>query len=163
MEQQFQDFIMSVPSKEQTTVLEIDKLLKANNCTCEIKEAKQGYLVSYIKMIQGKRTTILNFVFRKTGIKARIYANNILQYQSWLNELPNIMKKEIIKSGDCKRLYNPDSCNSKCTMGYKFVMDDNEYRKCKNMAFMPTLCKENDDYILEFVRQELIEISKKCN
>ncbi|HKL98858.1 MAG TPA: hypothetical protein VJZ06_02980 [Mobilitalea sp.] len=163
MEQKFQDFLMSVPAEEQGIVLELDKLFREHGCEYDIKEAKQGYLVSYLKKIDKKKVTIVNFVFRKTGVKIRIYAANIPMYQSILERAPKKMKEEIIKAGDCKRLYDPNACNPKCQMGYTFIMDGEEYKKCRNMAFMPTLCKENDEYIIEFVQSELLEMSKKSS
>lgn len=160
MDQNFQDFLLSVPAEEQGTVLELDELLRKYGCECEIKEAKQGFMVSYLKKVDKRKITIINFVFRKTGVKIRIYAANVSMYQSLLDRLPKKMKTEIVKAGDCKRLHDPSSCNPKCQMGYRFIMDGEEYRKCKNMAFMPTLCKENDKYIIEFVKSELLEVLK---
>jgi hypothetical protein len=160
MEQKFQDFLMSVPTEEQGTVLELDALFKEYGCECDIKEAKNGYMVSYYKKIEKKKVTIINFVFRKTGVKIRIYAKNVGKYQGLLDRLPQKMKTEIMKAGDCKRLFDPTLCNQKCQMGFSFLMEGEEYKKCRNMAFMPTLCKENDEYIIEFVKSELLEVSK---
>lgn len=155
MDVQFKDFLMSVPVKEQGFVLEMQELFSSYGCLCDISTTKQGYLVSYYKMNGKKKTTVANYVFRKTGVKIRIYASNIQKYQEVLNLLPDKVKSEIMKSGDCKRLYDATACNSNCKMGFSFVMDGIQYKKCRNMAFMPTLCDENDDYIRIIVENEL--------
>lgn len=158
MEQNFSNFMMSVPESEQGMVLELDRLLREHGFTSDIKLAKNGYVVSYIKKEGKTQTTIANFVFRKSGMKIRIYASNVAKYQEFLDTLPKKMKAEIIKAGDCKRLFDPTACNQRCKMGLTFQMDGKTYKKCRYMAFMPTLCKENDPYIEEFVKRELCEI-----
>lgn len=160
MEQQFQDFIMSVPSEEQEMVLELDGMFRKSGYECDISPAKNGFLVSYVKKLKQQKTTIANFIFRKSGVKIRLYASNIQQYDEFLDTLPKTMKAEIMKSGDCKRLFDPSACNPRCKMGYIFHMDGMEYRKCRNMAFVPTLSKENDPYIRTWVIAELKELEK---
>lgn len=121
-------------------------------CKCDIRTAKSGYVVSYV--LSGKRT-LAAFVSRKTGMKLRIYPEHIQKYQSFLDTLPEKMKKEIKRASACKRLINPDDCNPKCVMGYTFEMDGEQYRKCRYMAFQPTLSKENNPYIKQFLKNEL--------
>lgn len=94
-------------------------------------------------------------MIRKSGVKLRIYPENINKYQGLLNTLPNKMKKDIKKSSVCKRLVNPNDCNPKCVKGYSFILDDQIYQKCRYMAFMPTLNIENNFYIKQFLEQEL--------
>ena len=163
MEQAFQDFLMSVPAEEQAFVVDLDALLKEHQYEYSIQTAKNGYMVSYFKKVAKKKMTLINFVFRKTGVKIRIYAGNVAKYQSFLDTLPEKMKAEIVKAGDCKRLFDPTACNSRCQMGFAFVMDGAEYKKCRNMAFMPTLCEENDKYIKDFLCYELKEVDEYCN
>ena len=95
------------------------------------------------------------FVSRKTGMKLRIYPEHIQKYQSFLDTFPEKIKKEIKKASVCKRLINPDDCNPKCVMGYTFVLDGEQYQKCRYMAFQPTLSEENNPYIRQFLEKEL--------
>ena len=48
-------------------------------------------------------------------------------------------------------------CSPTCTGGYTFIMDDVEYKKCKNMAFFHSLKEENYDAIKKLIRSELGE------
>ncbi len=88
-------------------------------------------------------------------MKLRIYPEHIQKYQSFLDTLPEKIKKEIKKASICKRLINPDDCNTKCIMGYTFVLDGEQYQKCRYMAFQPTLSEENSPYIKQFLENEL--------
>ena len=88
-------------------------------------------------------------------MKLRIYPEHIQKYQSFLDTLPEKIKKEIKKASVCKRLINPDDCNTKCIMGYTFVLDGEQYQKCRYMAFQPTLSTENNPYIKQFLENEL--------
>ncbi len=95
------------------------------------------------------------FVSRKSGMKLRIYPEHIQEYQSFLDTLPEKAKKEIRKASVCKRLIYPDDCNPKCVMGYTFVLDGEQYQKCRYMAFQPSLSEENNPYIMQFLEKEL--------
>ena len=88
-------------------------------------------------------------------MKLRIYPEHIQEYQSFLDTLPEKVKKEIKKASVCKRLINPDDCNPKCIMGYTFVLDGEQYQKCRYMAFQPALSEENNPYIKQFLEKEL--------
>jgi hypothetical protein len=127
--------------------------LAAAGCKCVIKSAKSGFVVSYI--LPDTKRTLANFVQRKTGVKLRIYAEHVGEYQSFLDTLPEKMKKEIQKASVCKRLLNPDDCNPKCIMGYSFSLDGEAYQKCRYMAFMPTISDENNPHIKGFLEHEL--------
>jgi hypothetical protein len=94
-------------------------------------------------------------VFRKTGIKMRIYTEHIALFQGFLDTLPEKMKTEIKKSSVCKRLINPDECNPKCVMGYSFMMDGEAFQKCRHMAFMLTLNEESFPFIKGFLEREI--------
>jgi hypothetical protein len=121
--------------------------------------AKSGFTVSYVFKSSGR--TLATFVFRKTGMKLRIYPEHIRQYADFLNTLPDKMKKEIQKASVCKRLVNHNDCNPKCVMGYDFFIDDEHYQKCRYMAFMPMLSDENNPYIKAFLEEELKAINSK--
>ena len=154
MDDNFRMFLESVDVKEQRPILDIHEYLTKNNCKCEMKSAKSGYVVSYV--LGKPKRTLANFVCRKTGVKIRIYANNVDKYQEILSTFPNQMKKEILKSSDCKRLINPDDCNPKCSMGYTFILDDMECKKCRYMAFMPTVKEDTLTYIMQILDKEIM-------
>lgn len=40
-------------------------------------------------------------------------------------------------------------------MGYTFVLDNEQYQKCRYMAFQPTSSEENNPYIKQFLEKEL--------
>ena len=65
----------------------------------------------------------------------RIYARHICMQQALLDFLPDDLKKNVVKAGDCKRLTGISGCSPTCTAGYDFVMDGVNYKKCKNSAF----------------------------
>ena len=153
MEDKFKLFLNCIDEDNQDFVQELNDYLIKNNCKCDIKPAKSGYLVSYI--LKDSKRTLATFVIRKSGVKIRIYPENINKYEDFLNTLPNKMKKDIKKASICKRLVNPDDCNPKCVKGYNFMLEDEMYQKCRYMAFMPTLNNENNLYIKQFLEQEL--------
>ena len=66
-----------------------------------------------------------------------------------------VLNKEIKKASVCKRLVNSDDCNPKCVMGFTFMLDGEQYQKCRYMAFQPTLSEENNSYIRQFLEKEL--------
>ena len=147
----FEEFLQSVEERERSFVGELHEFLSENGCKCDIKESKSGFVVSYAC----SKKTLMNYVQRKTGTKARIYAANIGSYQEILNTLPPKVKADIVKAAPCKRLLDPTACNPKCSMGYTFEMDGELYKKCRNTAFMFALSEENDPFIKEFLEKEL--------
>ncbi len=126
MNESFVLFLETVDARFQDFVNEINQCLIENGCKCDIKTAKSGFVVSYV--LDSTKRTLATFVCRKSGMKLRIYPEHIAEYQSFLNSLPIKMKKDIQKSSVCKRLINPDDCNSKCSMGYTFELDGEQYK-----------------------------------
>ncbi|MCI9072848.1 MAG: hypothetical protein HFH80_08630 [Lachnospiraceae bacterium] len=153
MDERFNLFLETVDGRFCGFVNEINDFLLAHNCRCDIKTAKSGYVVSYIST-QTKHT-LATYISRKTGMKLRIYPEYLQEYQTFLNTLPDKMKKEVKKASVCKRLINPNDCNPKCVMGYTFEMDGEQYQKCRYMAFQPTLSEENNPYIKQFLQNEI--------
>ena len=66
----FEDFIAAVAAENQEFVRELHAKLTDLGCKMEVKAAKSGFVVSYSL----NRKTIANYVFRKKGMIARIYA-----------------------------------------------------------------------------------------
>lgn len=153
MEEKFNVFMETVDVNYRSFVNQINEYLTANGCKCGIKLQKCGYIVSYVR--NNSNRTLATFVSRKTGMKLRIYPEHIQQYQNFLDTLPEKLKKEIKKASVCKRLIDPNDCNPKCIMGYTFMLDGDQYQKCRYMAFQPTLSEENNPYIKQFLEKEL--------
>lgn len=72
----FQDFLAAVDGETQTFVSDLHDELTQLGCKIDVKSAKSGYVVSYSL----NKKTIANYVFRKKGLFARIYAGHIAQY-----------------------------------------------------------------------------------
>ncbi len=152
MDEKFLSFLNDIPASQQGFVLELDKFLNEKECKREIKTAKNGYVASYISSVTGK--TLLNYVFRKSGVKMRIYAAGIANYDSILTEFPEKMKKDIMKAGVCKKLIG-EVCSPTCPAGYTFMLDGNEYKKCRMMAFFHDLNDEDSPYIRKLIESEV--------
>lgn len=148
----FEDFLTDVNPSYQEFVTQTHNLLLANGCSIKIDIAKNGYVVSYSD--KNKRS-ILNFVFRKNGLVARIYGDGVKQYNDLLETLPTGMVKTIQKAPDCKRLIDITKCNSRCRMGYEFMLEGSNYQKCQYSCFMFPVNDENNPYIREFLQSEL--------
>lgn len=146
MKIEFEEFLQSVEESERGFVG-----LSENGCKCDIKESKSGFVMSYVR----SKKTLMNYVQRKTGTKARIYAANVGSYQELLNTLPQKLKAGIVKAQPCKRLLDPTACNPGSYMGYIFEMDGELYKKCRNTAFFFGLSEENNPFIRKFLEKEL--------
>ena len=146
-------FMGTVDERFRIFVSEMNEYLTENGCKCDVKLQKSGYVVSYV--LNSSKRTLATFISRKTGMKLRIYPEHIQEYQSFLDTLPEKVKKDIKKASVCKRLINPGDCNPKCTRGYTFVLDGEQYQKCRYMAFQITLSEENNPYIKQFLEKEL--------
>ena len=59
----FEDFLGAVPPEMQPIVLEINDFLTQKGCKREIKEAKNGHVVSYKR--QENETEVYNRLFNK--------------------------------------------------------------------------------------------------
>ncbi len=151
--EQFFEFLDTVDSRFQTTVKEINDLFIQGGCVCEIKSAKNGFVVSYV--LKKPKRTIANFVMRKAGVLIRLYADRVNEYADFLETLPDQMKNDIKKAAHCKRLLNPDDCNSRCKMGYTFLLDGEEQKKCRYNAFFFLINDTSSTAIKEFVSHEL--------
>lgn len=149
----FLEFIETIEEPNKGFAQEVDQYLLGHNCQREAKTTKSGFAVSYIRKETKKR--LATFVCRKTGVKLKVYPQNVNEYERFLDTLPAKMKKDIEKASICKRLINPEDCNPKCVKGYDFLMDGQQYQKCRHMAFMLTLNGENNPYIMAFLEKEL--------
>lgn len=147
----FEDFISAVDTANKAFIEQLNDFFVQHSCKIDVKEAKSGYVVSYVY----NKKNVVNFVFRKSGIFIRIYANHIKDYMGFLETLPENMLKDIKAASVCKRLMNPDDCNPKCAQGYDFLLFGENLKKCRNNAFMFLLKAENNQHIKAFVENEL--------
>lgn len=131
----YDDFIKTVDEDNLAFVNDVHTMLSDKGCKLEIKEAKSGYVVTYAYTKNKKKIALMNYVFRKSGMMARIYARHVNMYPALLTSFTQSMKKNVIKAGDCKRLTGVSECSPTCTAGYDFMMDGENYKKCKNAAF----------------------------
>lgn len=147
----YDDFIASVDEENQAFVRELHDELMKLDCKIEVKPAKSGYVVSYSK----NKKTAANYVFRKKGLIARIYASHIAQYPDVLKQLPEGMARDIQDAPVCKRLLDPAACNQRCPMGYDFMLKGRRQQKCRNSAFMFLVCEEYRPYIKMLLLNEV--------
>lgn len=148
----FKEFIETVEESNRDFVSQLNDFLLENGCECKIKTAKSGFVVSYLR--GDSKKTLLNFVMRKSGTQARIYAAHSGEYGEFLDSLPEKVKIKVKKSTDCRKL-NGTGEDPHCTGGYEFTMDGEVYRKCRNNAFLIPLSEENNGFIREFLEREL--------
>ena len=61
----YDDFIETVEEANLALVNDLHLMFLKNGCKLEIKEAKQGYVVTYIYTKDKKKIALMNYVFRK--------------------------------------------------------------------------------------------------
>lgn len=147
----FSDFIATVVPENIAFVERLHEQLTELGCDLVIKEAKRGYAASY----KCEKKTVMNWVFRKAGILARIYGDNAAQYGDILENLPAEMKKSMTGSRDCKRLFDPAACSDTCVKGFIYELDGNTFKKCRNDGMFFLLTDETAEHISALVRAEV--------
>ena len=148
----FEDFILNVDPQYQCFALSMHDFMISNDCRLKMAEAKSGYVISY--QYGKKKRVLLNFVFRKTGLHARIYGDHVGQYLDFLESLSETMKKTIEKAPPCKRFDDPPKCNSKC-IGYVFAIGDVQHRKCRYNCFLFPVTDDSIPHIKTMIKKEL--------
>jgi len=150
----FSDFLVSAGAKHEAFINQLHAYLQENDCSWKIKEAANGYVVSYIH--KPTKRTVANYVFRKKMPMLRIYADNILSYEDNISQWPDTMKDTIRKGGNCSRLINPTACNSRCLKGFDFTLDGERQQKCRcHMSFTFFLDDETKPYLIEIIEHEM--------
>ena len=149
----FSDFVTAAGEKHSTFIRWVDEYMLAHDCTCEIKESKSGYLVSYL--YTPTKRTIINYVFRKKGLVLRVYADGVANYMATLDQWPDSMKTAVKKAGPCKRMLDPGACNSRCVMGFDFIMDGQREQKCRYGGFMFLLDEETKPVLKDMLQNEM--------
>ena len=146
----FEDFYKNVPEEHKSFVSSLHKQLTKQGCTVNIKEAKHGYTASYLL----NRKTIMKWVFQKSGITARIYGDNLKQYEKVITALPVNMHAKMKKSRDCRCL-SSSGCNATSIKGLIFELDNNTYMKCRYHGMFFLLTEQSGQYIEKLVTEEL--------
>jgi hypothetical protein len=116
----------------------------------KIKEAKSGYTLSYVL----GRKTVMNWVSRKSGISARIYGDNLTQYEDVITALPIDMKDKMKKARDC-RCFTSSGCSATSLKGLVFEFDDMAYKKCRYHGMFFLLTEQTGPYIQKLITEEL--------
>jgi hypothetical protein len=148
----FSDFISNVNPDYKEFVTKNHEALQKDGYKLKIESKATGLFASYSH--PKTKRSILNFFFRKKGFFTRIYVDDIKRHSDFLNALPAQIEKEIAKSGVCKRLVDPETCNPKCMMGYDFYINDNHYQKCRYNCFQFDVNSESMPIITKFVNLE---------
>lgn len=150
----FEDFVAAAGLAHTEFVTNLHDFLIGRSCAVAIKEAKSGYVASYIHT--PSKQTIANYVFRKKGPMLRIYADHIASYMEILSGWSDAMKDTVRKAGPCKRLLDPTACNPRCPMGFDFILDGERQQKCRNNAFMFYLEDGTKPYLREMMEHEVL-------
>ena len=147
-----EDFIIEIEPQYHGFVQSLHEYLTNKGCKLKMTTAKSGYLVSY--QYGKKKYVLMNFVFRKKGLVARVYGNNAINYIDILESLPESMKEIIHKSAKCKRFETPPKCAPKC-IGYVFNFEGSELQKCRYFCFMFEVTEESSPLIRLLIEKEL--------
>lgn len=147
----FQEFLSAVAPEYQAFVEELNDKLTTQGCDLVIKEAKSGYTASY----QLEKKTVMNWVFRKAGVLARVYGDNVGKYEDIVDSLPADMQKKMITSRDCKRLIDPNECSPTCVKGFVYSLNRNTHKKCRNDGMLFLLMNETAEHIARLVCAEV--------
>ena len=148
----FEVFIVEVDPQYQGFAREMHEYLLQNDCKLKMTSAKNGYVVSY--QYGKKKRVLMNFVFRKSGLVTRVYADHINQYLDMLEAIPDNMKKAVEKAPKCKRFEETPGCNTKCS-GYVFNLSNIQHQKCKYNCFLFEVNDESIPFIKTMIEKEL--------
>ena len=150
----FSNFLITAGPEHKEFISRLHDYLQKNDCSWKIKEAANGYVVSYIHKPTAR--TVANYVFRQKMPMLRVYADNIQLYADILAQWPTTMKDAIRKGGNCSRLIDPAACNSRCLKGFDFILDGERQQKCRcHMSFTFFLNDETKPYLSEIMEREI--------
>ena len=152
MKYQFEDFLSEVSADDREFVCKIHESLLHDGYRSKIESKASGFFVSYSH--PKTKRGMVNFLFRKSGLFVRIYADHLGKYVDFVNRLPEKMEDEIRKAPVCKRLINPKDCNPKCITGYDFSIRDSRYQKCRYCCFQFAINPEAVPVLSKFIENE---------
>lgn len=96
----------------------------------------------------------MNWVFRKSGVLARIYGDNAGKYEDIIASLPDEMQKKMTTSRDCKRLIDTTACSDTCVKGFVYRLNGDTHKKCRNDGMFFLLTNETAECIAGLVCAE---------
>lgn len=147
----FNEFLLTVAPEHQVFVEKLNQKLIEQGCDLVVKKAKSGYTVTY----QLKKKSVMNWVFRKVGILARIYGDNACKDSDIITSLPTNMQTKMTKSRDCVRLIDPNACSPVCVRGFIYTLNGDTHKKCRNDGMLFQLTNENAEHIDKLVSKEV--------
>ena len=147
----FNEFLLAVAPERRVFVEKLNDKLLEQGCELVIKEVKSGYTATY----QLEKKTVMNWVFRKSGVLARIYGDNAGKYEDTLASLPADMQKNMTASRACKRLIDPNACSDTCVKGFVYTLNGDTHKKCRNDGMFFLLTNETAEYIAGLVCAEV--------
>ena len=148
----FDQFLTDVSPDNLPFVLEAHENLSQKGYRTKVALAKNGYVLSYLHPKTKK--TLLNYVFRKSGMLLRLYGDHYESYLDLVGSLPGPILTQIGKHPDCKRLLDPLACSSRCPMGYAFMAGDTLYRKCRYGCFLLPVNGETAPHLRALIERE---------
>jgi len=148
---QFEDFLMHVGEDYKDFVRTVNEILSQEGCKVKVGSSKTNLFS--VKYTQGRRG-IFNFMLRKRGFKASVYAANFAQYPDVLNSLPERMVKQLAKSSSCKNMATPATCWDGC-IGYDIHIREEQYQKCKFGCFQFDVDAESIPFLITLLEHEL--------
>ena len=150
----FSDFLTSAGPEHAEFINRLHAYLQEHDCAAKIKTAASGYVVSYVH--KPSKRTVMNYVFRKRMPMLRVYADYAQAYADILAQWPDSMKDAIRAGGDCKRLSDPTACNSRCLIGFDFMLDGERQQKCRcHMGFTFFLSDETKPHLWDIMQREI--------
>jgi hypothetical protein len=159
----YEDFISNIGEEHLDFYHDVRTLLTERGFKSKVELKKTGYALTYIQ--SSNKKTLINFVNRKKGMFMRLYSNHTDAYMDKIMTLPENMIKELKKGQVCKRMIDPDACNSKCKMGVNLLIDGQVHAKCRYSALFFHIEADKYKELLDLIESEtnerLMEISNK--
>jgi len=146
-----EDFLMSVGDEYKDFVRTVHELLLQEGCKVKVGSSKTNLFS--VKYTLGRKG-VFNFMLRRRGFKASVYAANFAAYPDVLNSLPESMVKQIAKTPACKNMVSPPACWDGC-VGYDIHIGEEQYQKCKFNCFQFDVNAENMPFLLALLENEL--------
>ncbi len=149
----FDQFLQDVSPENLPFVLDIHREMEAHGYATKIEQAKSGFVLSY--QTPATKKALLNYVFRKSGMQLRLYADGLASYLDALRALPPAMVATMEKQPACRRLLNPADCNQRCPMGYAFSIGEKSFQKCRYSCFLFPVTPDTQPSLKALVEKEV--------
>ena len=146
VEYKIDDFLKEVEPAHQAFARATHEMLTIGGYKIKMESKASGMFVSY--SYPKTKRSLLNFLFRKSGLLVRLYPDNASTPFS-MDNLPASMEEELYKAPDCKM------CSEKCTKGNKFLLRGQTYDKCRYNSFMFVVTEESKPVITKWIETEV--------